>query len=108
MVGEGDTWTHFLFHFLTGPLKTVAVADRPYRDEVRPIRDPTPSIIFSPQNLGSFFGFVWVPRYFSRVEDEWRVEASELSLKAWANDAVSLRKELEETQKLKKKQKLTF
>lgn len=38
---EGDTWIHFFFHFLTGPVNTVA---GPYRVEDRPSRAPTPSI----------------------------------------------------------------
>lgn len=42
MVDEGDTWTHFFFHFLTGPLNT---AVEPYRAEARPtLVEPTPSI----------------------------------------------------------------
>jgi hypothetical protein len=38
----GVTWTHLFFHFLTGPLNTVA---GPYRVEDLPSRAPTPSII---------------------------------------------------------------
>lgn len=38
---EGETCTHFFFHFLTGPVKTVA---GPYRVEDLPNRAPTPSI----------------------------------------------------------------
>lgn len=43
--GDGGTWTHFFFHLLTGPLKTVVAG--PYLDDARLNLDPAPSIFHS-------------------------------------------------------------
>ena len=51
-----STWTHFLFHFLTGPLKTAAVTDGLHLDEARPNRNPTPSIFITPEPRFRFSG----------------------------------------------------
>jgi hypothetical protein len=76
-VGEGDTWTHFLFHFLTGPLRTAAVADRPYRDEDRPNRDPTPSIFLTPKSRLCFSGIAgFLGKRYNSAEQRIREDCS--------------------------------